>query len=148
MRLPCGLIWKAFYCTYVEITMNKIQISTQSRCQLVDITEKIRDVVKAKGLTDGTVTVFIPHTTAGVTINENADPDVCHDLLEKLANLIPHHEPYYLHGEGNSDAHLKASLMGSSVRVIVENGRLQLGTWQSIYLAEFDGPRRREVWIE
>ena len=128
--------------------MNTIHISTQSRCQLVDITDKIGDVVKTRSLMNGTVTIFVPHTTAGVTINENADPNVCHDLLEKLAHLVPHHEPYYRHGEGNSDAHLKASLMGSSVRVIVKDGQLQLGTWQSVYLAEFDGPRHREVWIE
>jgi len=128
--------------------MNTIQVATQTRCQLVDITDKIREVVAALGIAAGTVTVFVPHTTAGVTINENADPDVCHDLLEKLAHLVPHHESFYRHGEGNSDAHLKASLMGSSVRVIVKDGRLQLGTWQSIYFAEFDGPRRREVWIE
>jgi secondary thiamine-phosphate synthase enzyme len=115
---------------------------------MVDITDKIREVVAARGAGSGTVTVFVPHTTAGITINENADPDVCHDLLEKLARLVPHREPYYRHGEGNSDAHLKASLMGSSVRVIISNGQFQLGTWQSVYLAEFDGPRQREVWIE
>lgn len=114
----------------------------------MDITDRIREVVAARGMAAGTVTVFVPHTTAGVTINENADPDVCHDLLEKLAHLVPHRESYYRHVEGNSDAHLKASLMGSSVRVIVKDGRLQLGTWQSIYFAEFDGPRHREVWIE
>jgi secondary thiamine-phosphate synthase enzyme len=128
--------------------MNTIHITTQTRCQLIDITGEIQNIVKTRGLKTGTVTVFVPHTTAGLTINENADPDVCHDLLEKLAHLVPHHEPYYQHGEGNSDAHLKASLMGSSVRAIVNEGRLMLGTWQSIYLAEFDGPRRREVWIE
>ncbi len=128
--------------------MNKITISTQKRCQLVDITPMIRDVVKERGIKAGSVTVFVPHTTAGVTINENADPDVCHDLLEKLARLVPHHESFYQHGEGNSDAHLKASLMGSSVRIIISESRLQLGTWQSVYLAEFDGPRQREVWIE
>lgn len=128
--------------------MNRIQVRTQSRCEMVDITHRIREIVAARGTVSGTVTVFVPHTTAGITINENADPDVCHDLLEKMAHLVPHHEAYYRHGEGNSDAHLKASLMGSSVRVIISNGQLQLGTWQSIYLAEFDGPRQREVWIE
>lgn len=128
--------------------MNTIPVSTQTRCQLVDITDRIQEVVQTRALKSGTITVFVPHTTAGVTINENADPDVCHDLLEKLACLVPKQESYYRHGEGNSDAHLKASLMGSSVRVIIKDGRLQLGTWQSIYLAEFDGPRRREVWVE
>jgi secondary thiamine-phosphate synthase enzyme len=127
--------------------MEKIGVATQARCQLVDITAKVQEAVRSAGVEAGAVMVFIPHTTAGVTINENADPDVCHDLLEKLARLIPRDEAFYRHGEGNSDAHLKASLVGSSVRVIVEGGRLQLGTWQSIYLAEFDGPRRREAWV-
>lgn len=128
--------------------MKKLGVATQSRCQLVDITMRVQETVQALGLAAGTVTVFVPHTTAGVTINENADPDVCHDILEKLARMVPHGEAFYRHGEGNSDAHLKASLMGSSVRVIVEGGRLQLGTWQAIYFAEFDGPRRREVWVQ
>ena len=126
--------------------MHKIRIATRNRCELVDITEQVRSAIEPERPT-GVVTVFVPHTTAGITINENADPDVCHDLLEKMARMVPPHESFYRHGEGNSDAHLKASLMGSSVRVLVEDGRLQLGTWQSIYLAEFDGPRTREVWI-
>lgn len=128
--------------------MKTITVSTRTRCEFVNITAKVQDAVRSAGIHSGTATVFIPHTTAGVTINENADPDVCHDLLEKLTRLVPHQETFYRHGEGNSDAHLKASLMGSSVRIIVENGELQLGTWQAIYFAEFDGPRHREVWIQ
>ena len=98
------------------------------------------------GLQHGVVTVFVPHTTAGVTINENADPDVTADLDTMLDRLVPW-TGAYRHEEGNSAAHLKASLMGSSVRVILEDGRLQLGTWQAIYFCEFDGPRERTVWI-
>lgn len=128
--------------------MRTISVSTVSRCQFVDITATVQEAILADGFRTGPVTVFVPHTTAGVTINENADPDVCHDMLEKLARLIPKQESFYDHAEGNSDAHLKASLMGSSVRVMVEEGRLKLGTWQSIYLTEFDGPRLREVWIQ
>lgn len=128
--------------------MHKLKVATLRRCQLLDITVQVQQAVQACGLRNGTVTVFVPHTTAGVTINENADPDVCHDLLEKLDRLAPANEPFYRHAEGNSDAHLKASLLGSSVRVLVEDGRLQLGTWQSVYFAEFDGPRHREVWIQ
>lgn len=127
--------------------MHVSKVVTHARCELVDITRQVQAVVRGQGMADGTVTVFVPHTTAGVTINENADPDVRQDLLEKLARLVPPGESFYRHGEGNSDAHLKASLMGASVRVLVMGGRLQLGTWQSIYLAEFDGPRSREVWI-
>src|SRR5690606_14518790 len=95
---------------------------------------------------DGWVTIFVPHTTCGLTINENADSDVCRDLLMKLERLIPR-EDGYRHGEGNSDAHLKSSLMGVSVRVPVEKGRVRMGTWQGIFLCEFDGPRTREVWV-
>lgn len=98
------------------------------------------------GLRDGVVTVFIPHTTCGVTINENADPDVVTDMLAALERMVPW-QANYRHGEGNSAAHLKASLMGFSAQVLVAGGRLQLGTWQGIYLCEFDGPRTREVWV-
>ena len=100
----------------------------------------------ALGLKDGAVTVFVPHTTAGVTINENADPDVVSDMIAALERMVPW-EAGYAHGEGNAAAHVKASLMGSSVRVLVEDGALQLGTWQGIYFCEFDGPRQRQVWI-
>lgn len=128
--------------------MYRLQIKTQQRNQLLNITAQVQEAVRAAGRTDGIVTVFVPHTTAGVTVNENADPDVCHDLLSKLEKLVPEKESYYRHAEGNSDAHLKAALMGSSVQVIVEAGRLCLGTWQGIYFAEFDGPRSREVWVK
>lgn len=124
------------------------RVSTRSRNELIDVTDIVTATVADSGLVDGIVTVFIPHTTAGVTINENADPDVKHDLLKKLADLVPHREAYYRHGEGNSDSHLKTAWMGNSVQVIVEGGGLALGRWQGIYFCEFDGPRSREMWVK
>jgi secondary thiamine-phosphate synthase enzyme len=113
---------------------------------LVDVTAKVQAIVDQSGVRAGLCTVFVPHTTAGVTINENADPDVQHDLLLSLRRQVPDLKEFR-HGEGNSTAHVKASLLGSSVTVIVEDGRLQLGTWQGIYFGEFDGPRTRKVWV-
>lgn len=97
---------------------------------------------------DGLVTIFVPHTTAALTINENADPNVKHDLDYKINKLIPKDEPAYRHDEGNSDSHMKSSLFSPSLTCIVEDGRMQLGTWQGIYLCEFDGPRTRQVWVK
>jgi secondary thiamine-phosphate synthase enzyme len=124
-----------------------ISVRTPEREVLVDITERVQTVVgqTQPGFT-GLVSVFVPHTTAGVTINEGADPSVVRDIVEHLRRLVPR-DSGFRHSEGNSDAHIKASLMGSSVLVPVEQGRLRLGTWQSIYLAEFDGPRNRRVWV-
>jgi secondary thiamine-phosphate synthase enzyme len=125
----------------------EISVRTPEREVLVDITEQVQTAVSQghPGLT-GLVNVFVPHTTAGVTINEGADPSVVHDIVQHLRRLVPR-DAGFRHSEGNSDAHIKASLMGSSVLVPVEQGRLRLGTWQSIYLAEFDGPRTRRVWV-
>jgi secondary thiamine-phosphate synthase enzyme len=125
----------------------EISIATPDREVLVDITHRVQDALSesAPGLS-GMVSIFVPHTTAGVTVNEGADPSVARDIVEGMARLVPC-EAGYRHTEGNSDAHIKASLMGSQVAVPVEQGRLRLGTWQSIYLAEFDGPRTRRVWI-
>jgi secondary thiamine-phosphate synthase enzyme len=124
-----------------------ISVRTPEREVLVDITERVRTALRqSRPELTGVVSVFVPHTTAGVTINEGADPSVVRDIIESLRRLVPR-DAGYRHGEGNSDAHIKASLMGSSVLVPVEQGRLRLGTWQSIYLAEFDGPRDRRVWI-
>jgi secondary thiamine-phosphate synthase enzyme len=122
-----------------------IVVQTQQKSELVDISRKVQDLVAASGIADGMVTLFVPHTTAGITLNENADPAVRGDMLADLDRLFPDDQPYYRHGEGNSAAHMKASLMGSSVTVIIEKGRLVLGTWQGIYLCEFDGPRTRKV---
>ena len=125
-----------------------IPLRTTGRCQLIDITGNVQEAVAQARASDGFVIVHVPHTTAAVTINENADPDVQHDLLAKLAEMIPKSERYYQHAEGNSDAHLKTSLVGNSVTVLVEAGRLVLGRWQGIYFCEFDGPRQREFMVK
>ena len=126
--------------------MKTLDIRTNAREEMIDLTPEIEASVAASGVENGLCTVFVPHTTAGITINENADPDVGEDLLAALRRAVPDGAPYR-HGEGNSPAHVKASLVGSSVTVIVESGRLRLGTWQGIQLCEFDGPRARKVWI-
>ena len=118
-----------------------ISVKTNSRTEMVEITPSIQKEISRTGMGDGVCLVYVPHTTAGITINEGADPAVCQDILAKLADLVPAHAGYR-HSEGNADGHIKASLMGSSVSVIVEKGRLLLGTWQKIFLCEFDGPRR------
>ena len=128
--------------------MQSLAVRTSRRDEMVDITGLVSGVVAKSGVKDGWAVVFVPHTTAGVTINENADPDVVHDVLLTLEELVPEHRSGYRHGEGNSDAHVKASLVGSSVTVIVAEGRMQLGTWQGIYFCEFDGPRSRKVLVQ
>lgn len=122
-------------------------VKTSGRVQLIDITGLVREELGHAAFSDGIVTVFVPHTTAGITINENADPDVPHDMTAVLNKLIPFDDGYR-HLEGNSAAHIKASLIGSAVQVIVENGQLVLGTWQGIFFAEFDGPRQRKVLLK
>ena len=128
--------------------MARLTVPTRQRSQMIEITDAVARAVAAAGVADGMAVVYVPHTTAAVTINENADPDVKHDLLAKLAELIPHREAFYQHGEGNSDSHLKAAAVGTSVTVLIENGRLQLGRWQGVQFCEFDGPRQREVWVK
>ena len=127
-----------------------LHVRTRAAHELVDVTEEVRAAVRASRVRDGVLVVFVPHTTAGVTIQENADPDVQRDLLLALENAIPPRPTRgaYRHAEGNSDAHVKASLVGSSATVIVANGDLVLGTWQGIYLCEFDGPRARTVELK
>jgi secondary thiamine-phosphate synthase enzyme len=115
---------------------------------MLEITDAVARVVAENNVHDGMVLVYVPHTTAAVTINENADPDVKHDLLQKLETMIPKHEPYYQHGEGNSDSHVKTSLVGNSVTVLIERGKLVLGTWQGIQFCEFDGPRSRSFVVK
>ena len=124
--------------------MKTITIQTARRCEIVDITRLVAAQLPAD-IAEGICHVYCPHTTAAITVNENYDPDVKHDLLEKLDRLIPQRESYYQHEEGNSDAHLKSSLVGFSQMVPFRNGRLELGTWQGIYFCEFDGPRSRNV---
>jgi secondary thiamine-phosphate synthase enzyme len=123
------------------------QVKTIKDKEFINITDKVQNEVSKSGVIDGAVVVFVPHTTAGVTINENADPDVVHDMLSGLNKAFPVNNGYR-HAEGNSHAHIKASLMGSSCTVIIQNGRLKLGTWQGIYFCEFDGPRDRKVYIK
>ncbi len=128
----------------------RLQVETTERAQLVDLTERVRQVVRASGVDGGLCHLFCPHTTAGLTVNENADPDVRHDLLLALRNAVPEKASpgRYRHGEGNSDAHVKASLVGASALLPVEGGALVLGTWQGVFLCEFDGPRRRTVHVK
>jgi len=127
--------------------MNSFSVKTSARFEMLDITKQIRDIIREAGIVSGLCHVFVPHTTAAVTINENADPDVPRDIISILDRLIPLHGPYR-HGEGNSAAHVKASLMGASETVIIENGQPVLGTWQSIFFCEFDGPRMRQVFVK
>ncbi|MBD3224625.1 MAG: YjbQ family protein [Caldithrix sp.] len=127
--------------------MEQLTVPTNNRTQMVDITREVQQSVKNANVNNGSVIVFVPHTTAAVTINENADPSVQRDILYELNKVIPFDDSYQ-HMEGNSAAHIKASLLGSSQTVIVKNGSLQLGTWQGIYFCEFDGPRKRKAWIQ
>ena len=127
--------------------MHTISVSTAERDEFVDITRQVSDLVSKSGVDQGQVTIYIPHTTAGVTINENADPDVRQDMIKQLDQMVPWRQPFYQHAEGNTASHVKASMMGSSVTVLIEGGRLVLGTWQGIYFCEFDGPRTRKAHI-
>lgn len=127
--------------------METIWVTTRGHEELLDITGQVQEAVSRSGVTEGVCCLFIPHTTAGITLNENWDPDVRRDLLLTLASMAPA-DPRHRHVEGNSPAHIKASLCGASAFIFVSAGRLQLGSWQGIYLAEFDGPRRRQVWVK
>ena len=127
--------------------LKKLTVNTAQHTQLVNVTGLVRRAVAESGVREGICTVFVPHTTAGVTINENADPDVVRDLVSSLEKLVPW-EDGYRHAEGNSAAHLKASMMGFSQQLIVEGGELLLGTWQGIWFCEFDGPRRRSLYVK
>jgi secondary thiamine-phosphate synthase enzyme len=127
--------------------MKSFSIKTSARLELLDITRQIHDIIREARIESGICHVFVPHTTAAVTINENADPDVPKDIISILDRLIPRHGPYR-HGEGNSAAHVKASLLGASETVLIEGGQPVLGTWQSIFFCEFDGPRTRKVFVK
>lgn len=125
-----------------------IRVRTHRRSEMLEITAQVAGVVREAGMREGIVVVQSLHTTAGLTINENADPDVVHDLIEKIDREIPRTETYYRHAEGNSDSHMKTSLFGPSLTVIVSGGELLLGTWQGIYLCEWDGPRERKIAVQ
>ena len=124
-----------------------IPLRTHSRIEMVDITSSVQKEVSNAEIQDGICLVYVPHTTAGVAINEGADPDVCEDIETRMTELVPGHRRYR-HTEGNADSHIKSLLTGSSVSLIVENGRLVLGTWQKIFFCEFDGPRARKVYVK
>jgi secondary thiamine-phosphate synthase enzyme len=127
--------------------MESFTVQTSSQTQVLDVTRELQEAVTRSGLSDGICMAFVPHTTAGITINENADPSVKTDVRDELNKIVPFHDGY-AHAEGNSAAHIKASMMGSSCLVAVESGRLVLGTWQGIWFCEFDGPRTRQVWVK
>ena len=128
--------------------MTSLSLQSKARNELIDITARIRQIVRQAGIRSGVALVFVPHTTAACTINEHADPDVAHDILLQLDRLAPRDSPGFRHAEGNSDAHIKACLLGSSVAVPVEEGDLVLGTWQGVFFAEFDGPRLRTIHVQ
>lgn len=126
--------------------MTTLTIGTTARCQMIDITDRVAASVRESGIQQGLCHVFVPHTTAAVTINENADPDVPRDILAALERAVPLSGPYR-HGEGNAAAHVKASLLGAAQTVLIEQGRLVLGQWQSLFFCEFDGPRNRHLLV-
>ena len=128
--------------------MHTFEVRTSHPAEFREITHEVQALVGKDGISSGYVIVYIPHTTAGITINENADPTVKSDMLESLEKMVPWEQKHFRHSEGNSAAHIKASMMGFSVTVLIEAGELQLGTWQGIYFCEFDGPRSRKVFVK
>jgi secondary thiamine-phosphate synthase enzyme len=127
--------------------MDSFTLRTNTRCEMIDITERLEARVKESRIQDGRCHVFVPHTTAAITINENADPDVPRDILTAVDRVFPLAD-HYRHTEGNAAAHIKASLFGASQTMFIKGGRLALGTWQAVFFCEFDGPRTRQVWVE
>jgi secondary thiamine-phosphate synthase enzyme len=132
----------------MKIVQKEFAVNTRSRTEMVDVTSQVEAAVRDAGVRNGDAIVFCPHTTAAITINENADPAVVHDMLMVFDQVIPRSHPGYRHDEGNSDAHCKSSLVGCSEQVLIHNGGLSLGTWQGIYFCEFDGPRSRKVIVQ
>jgi secondary thiamine-phosphate synthase enzyme len=127
--------------------IQSFQVRTRAKTELIDITRSVQQAVQKTGIKDGICFIFVPHTTAAVTINENADPSVPQDIVMELNKMVPFEDRYH-HQEGNSAAHIKASLLGCSQAVFVDSGKLILGTWQGIFFCEFDGPRNREVYVK
>ncbi len=127
--------------------IHRIGVSTKARVEFKDITEEVQDMVKSSGIESGVCHVFVPHTTAAITVNENADPSVAADITTQLEAIVPRHSDYR-HMEGNAPAHIKASLIGNSRTLLIEGGKVVLGTWQGIFFCEFDGPRNRTVLIK
>jgi secondary thiamine-phosphate synthase enzyme len=127
--------------------VKELVVATSAHTEFVEITDEVQRVVDESGVKEGVCICFVPHTTAGITINENADPDVVSDMIYALDRAVPWKDGRYQHGEGNTAAHVKSSMMGHSLQVFVRGGKLQFGTWQGIFLCEFDGPRSRNVWV-
>lgn len=125
----------------------EISVVSKRKTEFIDISKTAQEIVKKEGIDDGICVLFVPHTTAAITVNENADPDVIRDINYKLNKIVPFDDGY-LHKEGNSDAHIKASLVGNSITLMIHDGKIILGTWQGIYFCEFDGPRERKVFIK
>ena len=132
----------------MQIVNEVFGVSSKSRCEMIDITSRVAGIIRQSGISTGEATVYCPHTTAAITINENADPSVVHDVLLTLQELIPQRRAAYRHAEGNSDAHTKSSLIGPSEQILIRDGQAVLGTWQGIYFCEFDGPRSRTVVVQ
>jgi secondary thiamine-phosphate synthase enzyme len=132
----------------MKFTQQQFSLSTKTRCQMIDITGQVESVVRQSGISDGNAIVYCPHTTAAITINENADPSVIHDILLALEEMVPRSRPGYRHTEGNSDAHCKSTLVGCSKQILIKAGTLEFGTWQGIFFCEFDGPRSRKVIVQ
>ena len=127
--------------------MDTLHVKTNKRVDIVDVTNDIQSLVHKSGVDSGILTVYVPHTTCGITINEHADPDVVRDIRYQLEQIVPYQKGYQ-HLEGNADSHIKTALVGSSEQVIIENGTLILGTWQGIFLCDFDGPRTRKIHVK
>lgn len=132
----------------MKILNDSFTVSTNRRCEMIDITDRIEKIIADSDISEGTVTVYCPHTTAAITINENADPDVVHDILLTLSELVPHSRSGYRHSEGNSDAHVKSSIIGCSKTIPLSAGKMRFGTWQAVFFCEFDGPRSRTVHVQ
>jgi len=132
----------------MKIIQKELHVSTKKRSQMIDITGEVGSIVSQSGITNGDAIVYCPHTTAAITINENADPSVPHDILLTLEELMPPHRTGYRHSEGNSDAHCKSSVVGCSEQILIKGGVLELGTWQGVFFCEFDGPRNRKVMVQ
>jgi secondary thiamine-phosphate synthase enzyme len=142
-----SLIQDEFYISREDAVIRYINVKSRTRTEFIDITEKVQEVLKEAGIVSVICYLYVPHTTAGITINEGADPSVQRDIQTLLNRMIPF-EGDYLHKEGNSSAHIKASILGTSLNVLIDEGRLVLGTWQSIFFCEFDGPRHRRVAVK
>ncbi len=132
----------------MKIVDGGFELLTNRRCDMIDVTRQVSEIITSSGISSGDCIVHCPHTTGAITINENADPDVVHDILMTLEELLPQNRRGYRHMEGNSDSHVKSSLVGCSETIIIKDARMLLGTWQGIYFCEFDGPRNRKVFVQ